>query len=245
LNESAHFGLEGRASDSTFWNACGPATRLATDSVVAWQGGRGASHAADAAVGVEMARLIQHQVSVGLRHLPREEINGEHVMFLADLVGRDAKLLLWGGDIELGRLSDGKITQTGVALGKRLGDRYRAIAFDAGGGSLRTRPIPTRSPFGQTGGNGEIGVGNTNIAAPSPESYEDVFNRSGQAAFYVDARTFPSDSAGAWLKGPRALRVISEPYSPLLPQGQFDTRVELPKYYDAIVFVKRVSPVRP
>ena len=34
-NEGAHWGLEGRAADSTFWSSCGPETTQAMDSVIA------------------------------------------------------------------------------------------------------------------------------------------------------------------------------------------------------------------
>ena len=35
MNEGAHWGLEGRAADSTFWSSCGPETTQAIDSVIA------------------------------------------------------------------------------------------------------------------------------------------------------------------------------------------------------------------
>src|SRR5581483_4118639 len=109
-----------------------PATVAAADSVAALQQrlGPSAPAAADVAFAAEMARLIQHHVAVGLRHLPRQEGNAEHVLYLANLAGPEAKLMLWGGDVEMGRLTlDRTTVQTAVALGKRLGDKYRNVAF--------------------------------------------------------------------------------------------------------------------
>src|SRR5262249_15658167 len=84
-NGSAQFGLEGRAADSSFWNACAPATRVAVDSVVAARARASNPHAAsELAFAEQMARLIEHHVTVGLRHLARQDGNAEHVMYLAN-----------------------------------------------------------------------------------------------------------------------------------------------------------------
>lgn len=245
-NESAHFGLEGRAADSSFWNACAPATRAAVDSIVAARArAKSPSATAQLAFAEEMARLIQHHVAVGLRHLPRQEGNAEHVMYLANLFGPEGRIVLWGGDVEMGRLTLERTTvQTGVPLGRRLSAAYRAVAFAVGGGMIRARvPSVNRGSGGR--GSGEPGFSDTRVARPTQDSYEDVLNRvpapSGEA-FWLDARNLPSDKGGGWLRGPRQMRLINELYSPVLP-GAFETTIELPTNYDAIVFVKTPSPV--
>src|SRR5262249_8415563 len=148
----AHWGLEGRTADSAYWSACGPATTVALDSVSALRRRVSSPTAsAEVAFAESMAKLVQHHVRVGLRHLKREELNAEHGLYLADLLGPDAMLVLWGGDVEMGRLTLEKTTvQTAVPLGERLGERYRAVAFTFGTGILRTRPLPT----GRGGGGG-------------------------------------------------------------------------------------------
>jgi len=243
-NEAAQWGREGRAADSSFWNACGPATAAALDSIASLRS-RYATTAPvmpQIAFAESMARLIRHHVNVGLRHLSRHEANAAHVLYVLDELGPGAKLLVWGGDVERGRLSDGKIVQTGVPLGEKLGDKYRAAAFAIGGGTIRAR-VPSTGRGGG-GGGGEPGFSNTRVAVPGPESYEDVLMRANNPIFWLDMRGLPSDSAGTWLRGPRQMRLISDLYSPLVPTA-FETSVEFPKNYDAIVFARTVTPAHP
>ena len=232
VNESAHWGLEGRAADSTFWNACGPATTAGADSIAALLRRIGPSSraASDVAFAEQMARLVQHHVSVGLRHLTRHDGNAEHVLFVANSLGADARIMLWGGDVEMGRLTlQPNTVQTAVPLGQRLGDRYRAIAFAIGDGVIRAR-VPSS---GGRGGGGEPGLSTTRVAPPAPDSYEDVMSRASAAAYWLDLRALPSDTAGAWLSGPRPMRLISELYSPLLASALV-TPIVFPTYYAAV-----------
>jgi len=244
-NEGAQWGREGRAADSAFWNACGPATAAATDSLAALRSRYPLSSPVmpDISFAESMARLIRHHVSVGLRHLTRHEANAEHVLYVLDELGPGAKLLVWGGDVEMGRLTlSGQTVQTGVPLGEKLGDKYRAAAFAIGGGTIRAR-VPTVGG-GRGGGGGEPGFGNPRVAVPVPDSYEDVLMRANNPIFWLDLRGLPSDSAGTWLRGPRQMRLISDLYTPLAPTA-FETSVEFPKNYDAIVFARTVSPAHP
>ena len=239
-DESAHWGLEGRASDSTYWNQCGTIVAHVADSVAALHARVGASSpsASRVAYADEMARLLRHYVSTGLRHLPREQTNAAHVMYLVNSLGADGRLVVWGGDVEMGRLTLGKTTvQTGVPLGTELGAAYRAIAFAVGGGRLRTRR-PAAGPMGNAGGYGAIP-----IHAPEPDTYEDVLSRATRDAYWLDLHALPSDTAGTWLRGPRRMRLITDLYTPDAPQ-LFDTPVEFPKNYDAIVFLRTVTATR-
>jgi erythromycin esterase len=242
INEGAHWGLEGRTADSAYWNACGPATTAALDSVVALRGRVSSTSSATATVqfAEEMARLIQHHVRVGLRHLKREEVNAEHVMYLADRLGPDAMLMLWGGDVEMGRLTlDRTTVQTGLTLGQRLGDKYRAVAFGFGSGTLRTRPFGA----GQRGGGGPPGLADVPIRAPLQDSYEEVFARAAPGGYWLDLRALPADAAGRWLGGPHPMRLITEPYAPSAPELS-QTPVEFPKFFDAVVFAKIVTAAK-
>jgi len=45
MSEGAHWGLEGRASDSTFWNRCGTVANAGVDSIVALRSRVGAAGA--------------------------------------------------------------------------------------------------------------------------------------------------------------------------------------------------------
>jgi erythromycin esterase-like protein len=245
-NEAAQWGREGRAADSSFWNACGPATVAAADSLGALRSRYPVASPVMPQItfAESMARLIRHHVSVGLRHLPREKQNAEHVIYLLDELGPGGKLLLWGGDVEMGRIviDNGRTIQTGVPLGERLGDKYRAVAFAIGGGTIRAR-VPA-APGRGGGGGGEPGYGNTRVAVPELDSYEDVLMRANNPYFWLDMRGLPSDSAGTWLHGPRQMRLISDLYTPLAPTA-FETSVEFPKNYDAIVFARTVNPAHP
>jgi erythromycin esterase len=237
-SESAHWGLEGRASDSTFWNQCGVASRAALDSVVALRRRASPSHAATAAFAEEMARVIDHHVTLSLKHTNRQDANAEHLLFIANSIGPDAKLVAWGGDVEMGRLTLEKTTvQTGVSLGTRLGERYRPIAFLFGDGVVRTRRIGTGR------GGAQPGLSDVTIAPPNANTYEDVLIRAPASAFWLDARTFPSDIGGAWLHGPRRARFVTGEYVPTATELT-ETPIELPAFFDAIVFVKHVTPAR-
>jgi hypothetical protein len=57
-------------------------------------------------------------------------------------------------------------------------------------------------------------------------------------------RDLPKDIGGAWLKGPRQMRFITDVYAAFAPQASFETAIEFPANFDALVFVKHVSPVR-
>jgi len=244
MNEGAHWGLEGRAADSTFWSSCGPATAAAADSIAALRARVGARSpaAADVAFAEEMAHLIQHHVSVGLRHLAREEGNAEHVLYLANLAGLNAKLMLWGGDVEMGRLTlDRNTVQTAVALNKRLGDRYRNVAFAFGSGTLRARVPSSRSSYGQQ--RSAPGLSDAPVAAPLPGTFEDVFARTGLAGFWLDMRRVGAETGSGWLRGPHQMRLIIEQYVPQLP-ASFETPIEFPAFFDGVVFVDQVTPSR-
>ena len=240
LNEGAQWGREGRSSDTSYWSACGPATAAALDSVTALRKRVSAAHAAgDVGFAEQMAKVIAHHVRIGLRHLKREDFNAEHVMFLADLVGENNRLMLWGGDVEMGRLTlDATTVQTAVPLNAKLGDKYRAFAFAIGDGVVRTRSagaIPR--------GGGEPGLSDVTIRPPLPGTFEEVFARAPGAGFWLDMRALPSDTAGKWLHGPRPMRLVTDSYSGLSPE-QYQTPVEFPKYFDAVVFITKVTPGR-
>jgi erythromycin esterase-like protein len=241
INEGAQWGREGRTADSLYWRSCGPASVAALDSVSALR--RRVGTTADAApmlaYAEQMAKLIEHHVRIGLRRLKREELNMEHVLFLSELVGAGNKLMLWGGDVEMGRLTlDGTTVQTAVPLSAKLGDKYRNIAFAFNDGVVRARLLSAMPR-----GGGEIGLSNVTIRSPLPNTYEDVLGRASGDGFWVDMRSLPSDAAGKWLGGPHPMRLITEQYSALSPEN-FQTSLEFPKNFDAIVFVKTVSPPR-
>jgi erythromycin esterase len=239
MSEGAHWGLEGRASDSTFWNRCGTVANAGLDSIVALRARVGSGPAAaDVAFAEQMARLIQHHVSLSLKHTNRHESNAEHLLFLANKLGRDAKLLAWGGDVEMGRLTLDKTTiQTGVPLGQRLGARYRPIGFVIGDGVVRTR----RASSGR--GGAPAGLSDVTVLRPLQNTYEDILIRVPMDAYWLDARALPSDLGGAWLRGPRNARLVTDLYVPEAPELT-ETPVELPAFFDALVYVRRVTAAR-
>ena len=239
-DEGAHWGLEGRAADSTYWNGCRPLVGEGLDTIIALRKRLGPSspNAANLAFAEQMARLVQHHVAVGLKRLPRHEFNAEHVLFLADLLGPNAKLMLWGGDAEMGRLTLAPSTiQTAVALGQKLGDKYRAVGFAVGDGEVHVR----RPGNGRTGSNQPSGLTDVKLRLPAHETFEDVFRRVTPDAYWLDMRALPSDNAGGWLKGPRQARFVIDVYAPEVPE-LFMTPLEFPKFFDAVVFVKHVTP---
>jgi erythromycin esterase len=237
-SESAHWGLEGRASDSTYWNQCGDAVKAGLDSVSALRRRASASHAAALTFAEEMARVIQHHTMLSLKHTNRQDSNAEHLLFLANNLGADGKLVVWGGDVEMGRLTLDKTTiQTGVSLNTKLGEKFRPIAFMYGDGTVRTRRIGTGR------GGAEPGLSDVTIAPPNSNTYEDVLIRSPSPAYWLDARTLPTDIGGAWLRGPRHARFVTGQYVPAATELT-ETPIELPAFFDAIVYVRHVTPAR-
>jgi erythromycin esterase len=237
-DEAARFGNGGRASDSTFWKGCGVVVNAAVDSIVALRARLSPSRSAQVAFVEQMVRLVQHHVVTGLKYLPRQEVVADHVMYIADLIGPNAKLLTWGGDVEVGRLTLDKTTvQSGDVLGKRLGDKYRTLAFLFGDGTVRART----GAFGRNGQPADLT--NVMVLPPTAGMYEDVLSRAPLAAYWLDMRALPSDNGGAWLRGPRSGRLITELYVASSAQS-FLTPLEFPKFFDGIMFIKHVSPPR-
>jgi erythromycin esterase len=239
--ESAAWGREGPAADSAFWNRCRGATAAVVDSLGALRG-RLASIRGNALAGVtfaeQMARLAQHDADVGLRRLPRHEAVAEHIMWLLNGLGADGNLLVWGRDVESGRLTaEGGLVQSAVPLARVLGDRYRNMAFTAAQGTIRAQPINVgqREPGGET---------NMRLRPPRRESYEDVLNRASGEILFVDMRAAGPDTAGTWLKGPHQGRLISGVYSENA-LGVFETSLQFPRYYDGVLFAKHVNAAIP
>ena len=143
--ESAAWGRDGPASDSSFWNRCRGASAAVVDTLAALRARIGSSRpAAEASVAFaeQMARMAQHDADVGLRHLPRHETVAQHILWLANNLGTDASLLVWGRDVEAGRLTgEGGVVQSAVPLAAALGDRYRNLCYMVGGGGIRAQPF--------------------------------------------------------------------------------------------------------
>jgi erythromycin esterase len=239
--ESAAWGREGPAVDSTFWNRCRGSTAGVVDTLEALRARLGSRPAAQASVAFaeQMARLTAHDADVGLRHLPRHETVARHILWLANDLGSDGNLLVWGRDVESGRLTgEGGVVQSAVPLATSLGARYRNMAFMAGQGVVRAQPISVgqREPGGET---------NMTLRPPRPDSYEDILNRATTPAFFVDLRPVAADSAAAsWLGGPHRARLVSGVYSPAAASA-FETTLQFPSNYDGLLFEKRVTPATP
>jgi erythromycin esterase len=240
--ESAAWGREGPAADSTFWNRCRGITTSVVDSLSALRA-RTAPSRTRAREQVEFAQLMasvaQHDVDVGLRRLPRQEVVAQHILWLANRRGPDANLLVWGRDVESGRLTlqgAPPVEQSAVPLSTALGARYRNLAFTAGEGTVRAAPI---APSQREPGKERT----MTLRRPATGSYEDMLNRASANDYFVDLRALPSDTAGTWLKGPHPARLVSSVYSETL--GTFETPLEFPAYYDGILFAKHVAATAP
>jgi erythromycin esterase-like protein len=239
--ESADWGREGPASDSTFWNRCRVSTAAIIDTLVALRGRVGTARPGvqgEIAFAEQMARVTQHDADVGLRRLPRHEAVAQHILWLANNLGPDSKLLVWGRDVESGRLTgEGNVVQSAVPLAASLGERYRNMAFTAGQGTVRAQPINPgqREPGGET---------NMRLRAPRPNSYEDILNRVAGEEIFIDLRGLDSSAAAGWLKGPHQARLVSGIYSESI-LGAFETPLQFPAYYDGLLFAKHVTPATP
>jgi erythromycin esterase len=231
--ERANWGREGYASDSTYWKKCGAIAAAAADSLHALnQRALGTRFASDVGFAEQMAQLIAHSAGVGLRRLPRHEAVAEHVLWLANTYAPTGTLLVWGRDVEAGRLElPGPTIQMSVPLSSKMGTRYRNLAFAFGEGTVRAQRL---APNRQSTSEGTVPV-----APPINDSYENVLNRTRVANYLLDLRQLPTGDAGTWLKGPHSMRLISGAYAPDVPES-FVTPVKFPEYYDGVIFLKRV-----
>jgi erythromycin esterase len=239
--ESAAWGREGPASDSTFWNKCRSSTADVIDTLVALRSRVGSTRTGvqgTIAFAEQMARVAQHDADVGLRRLPRHQVVAEHILWLDKRLGDESNLLVWGRDVESGRLTgEGNVVQSAVPLASTLGDRYRNLAFTGGQGTVRAQPINVgqREPGGET---------NMRLLPPRPGSFEDMLNRATGEMFFVDLRGVATDSAGVWLRGPHPARLVSGVYSQS-PLGTFTTPLQFPTHYDGLLFAKHVTQATP
>jgi erythromycin esterase len=232
--ERANWGREGYAADSTFWRRCAAIAGTAVDSLTATRQRLAPPRAgSNVEFAEQMARLVAHSAEVGLRRLPRHEAVAEHVLWLANTFAANGRLLVWGRDVEAGRLTlQGGPTQMAVPLTQKLSGRYRALAFAVGQGTLRAQRLAMgREPGNET---------SLPIAPPLAGSYENVLNRARLDNYFVDLRQLPAGEAGTWLPGPHSIRLISGQYASQVPES-FTTAVKFPEYYDGIVFVKRAT----
>lgn len=239
--ESAAWGREGPAADSTFWNRCREITAAVTDSLHALRGRIPPARATElerVRFAEVMAQVAQHDVDVGLKRLPRHQVVAEHILWLANRFGPSSNLLVWGRDVESGRLTlQGQVIQSAVPLSTTLGDRYRNLAYTVGEGVIRASPINAGDQ--KPGGERDMA-----IRRPTPGSYEDVLYRARTDNFFVDLRSLPKDAAGDWLQGPHPARLISGVYSDS-PFATFITPLQFPANYDGFLFVKRATPTIP
>ena len=106
-----------------------------------------------------------------------------------------------------------------------------------GDGVVRTR----RASSGR--GGAPAGLADVTVLRPLQNTYEDILIRSPMAAYWLDARALPSDLGGAWLRGPRNARLVTDLYVPEAPELT-ETPLELPAYFDALVYVRHVTAAR-
>jgi erythromycin esterase-like protein len=165
-----------------------------------------------------------------------------HVQALADEAGPEARYIVWtynfralGTALEDGYL--GSLARRPLAawlLGRYydeepyvLGFAYGTGTFTAydsleGGGSLQVYPLP----------------------APPPDSFEWTAQRAGPVAFLLPLEGIARDDPGtAWLHEPILFRQVITVYDSARPEAHFYL-VRLPRAFDAIVYIDRVSPVQ-
>jgi erythromycin esterase-like protein len=166
----------------------------------------------------------------------------ENVQVLASEAGPDARYIVWTYNFRaLGTTLDdgylGSLTRRPLAawlLGRYYDEEPYAIGFAYGagaftaydslkeGGSLQVYPLP----------------------APPPDSFEWTAQRAGPAAILLPLEGIARDDPGtAWLYEPILFRQVIAVYDPTHPESYWYP-VRLPRAFDAVVYVDRVSPVR-
>jgi erythromycin esterase-like protein/dipeptidyl aminopeptidase/acylaminoacyl peptidase len=166
----------------------------------------------------------------------------EHVQALADEAGPDARYIVWTYNFRaLGTALDdsylGSLTRQPLAaslLGMYYDEEPYAIGFAYGvgaftaydsleeEGSLQVYPQPTLPPA----------------------SFEWTAQRAGPTAFLLPLEGIVRDDPGtAWLYEPILFRQVIAVYDDDRPEAHFYS-VRLPRAFDAVVYVDRVSPVQ-
>jgi Tol biopolymer transport system component/erythromycin esterase-like protein len=166
----------------------------------------------------------------------------ENVQTLAEEAGPAARYIVWTHNFRaLGTVLDdgylGSLTRRPLAawlLGRYYGEEPYAIGFAYGAGAF------TAYDSLEEGGSLQVYP----LSAPPPNSFEWTVQRAGLAATLLPLEGIARDDPGtAWLHEPILFRQVIAVYDPTRPAAHFYP-VRLPRAFDAIVYVHRVSPVQ-
>jgi erythromycin esterase-like protein len=166
----------------------------------------------------------------------------ENVRSLADEAGPGARYIVWTYNFRaLGTVLDdgylGSLTRRPLAawlLGRYYDEDPYVIGFAYGAGTFTAHDSLEEEDHMQ----------DYLLPAPPPDSFEWTAQRAGLAAFLLPLEGITRDDPRtAWLYEPIFFRQVIAVYDPARPEAHFYP-VRLPRAFDAVVYVDRVSPVQ-
>jgi erythromycin esterase len=158
----------------------------------------------------------------------RDRVMAENLAGLADELGPSARLAIWAGNGQVA-LERPPLTSFGQLLRRRYGTAYLAIGLVFAEGSFAARD-------GQTGERSTFSLGPT-----AETDWTTTFQRAGLGLALLDLRRLPAGPGRDWLSTPRPIRDLGlRSFDP----AAADSLQVVPRRYDAVIFVSRITPTR-
>ncbi len=186
------------------------------------------------------ARMViqSERIRAGTDPEAREAFMIENLDYQIEKAGPDAKIIVWTHNKDAGNFSN----SLGNHLKTKYGNDAVIFGFSFYNGLFNARGIDPRSRYFLRDHYLRPCV----YEAPaSPQgSYEEYLQVAGIPMFLLDLRTIAQtqgSEATSWIPGPRAFRNLISIYDENKPDDYFES-VELPKIFDALVFVEQTSP---
>lgn len=170
------------------------------------------------------------------RHMAvRADAMMENLRWILDREGEGGRVILW---MHAGHIATKPYANLGRQLREELGEGYVTLGFTFGQGSFA----------GIDGSAARRGARSLAVAAAPLGVLEGVLAEAHaqtwpkEDAFLIDLRVRPTSGPVARYFGvPQAMRNIEGAYDEMAPEQGFH-RIDVPAYYDALVFVDRVVP---
>jgi erythromycin esterase-like protein len=177
---------------------------------------------------IQNARVVHQCLQLETGEVSRDESMAKNVQWILDHAPKDTKIVLWAHNGHVSRWRVGERRSMGSYLDTRYGKDQVIVGFAAGEGTYTAilKDKGLRS--------------DNHLSPPIYDSYEAYFRASGIRNFILDLRkAAKGGKAAAWVRGPHSFRSIGA----LAMTSQYSD-VELPAYYDAIIYLDRTTASR-
>lgn len=171
--------------------------------------------------------------SVEVSSTERDGAMAENCIEFLNAGGKDLRLAFWGHNTHVANLDIPEFKTTGAFLKEALGDQYLNFGFIFGEGSFNAR----------TQKQEVIGDVNKFTLSKSPDnSYANFFEQTGNDVSIIDLRPTKSiPSFNDWYDYSYTVRELGSTFDPTWGDN-LPMSVDLPNKYDAIIWIKDVTP---